>query len=158
MNSNSKTTRRPAISVDEWRAQKSTQRETDSAVSDYARKARAIHDYSATLVERSQRFDYANLAVELATAHTAMLETAPGVSNLNDSGDVGAVTDASGDPFDVGYHYFPDATPGEPVHLVTLGDHTTPISVDQVPELIRLLLAAAAGACNHSETVRAAVV
>lgn len=143
--------RTAAVPVEVVKAQRAERTTTArrAAAEQYVHKAQDMRTLSETLVTRSRQFDYANLAVELATAHTATLAAAPGLSGDNDFAVVDSVLDVNGDPFDIGYHYFPDADPGEQSHMVVLGEHATPIAVGQIPELIRLLLAAAAGACNH---------
>nr|WP_314143361.1 hypothetical protein [uncultured Rhodococcus sp.] len=140
-----------AISVESYRALSPTARTARQAAADeYVRKAQAMRTVSEPLVARSRTFDYAHLAVELANAHTSSLAAAPGLSDDSDSEIIGSVLDIDGEPFHVGYHYFAEAQHDEQVHMVTLGENATPIPVSDIPELIRLLLAAASGACNHS--------
>ncbi|MDV7197029.1 hypothetical protein R4172_05585 [Rhodococcus kroppenstedtii] len=143
----------PAVPVDAYLAEKERQRVADG----YIRREQAARSLTEHMARQADNFDFAALAVQLAEAHVAALSSVPGGSDESASDDVGCVTDANGDGFMVGYHYFPDADPGTSPHMVTLGEHGTPVPVERVPALIRLLLRAAVGACDHTAARKAVV-
>lgn len=115
----SKSTRRPAMSVEAYRAEQNRLRAADQRIAE-------------------------------AQAVRARLDAAAAEEK---SADVGVVTDVDGNEFEVGFHRFPNLDTGSVDRFVTVGEHGTPIPVEQIPELIRLLTVAARSADGAGELV-----